>query len=72
MTALVAAAVERGRALGEARQRVGPGLPVERVVEIGIGVDEELPGLVRMVEVDRGLLDRVEEARQAVVPKPGG
>jgi hypothetical protein len=63
--ALVAPAVERGRRIGEARDGIAPGAPVELGVEILAALDEEPPALVGMVdEVERAALDRVDEAAQ--------
>ena len=64
----IAAAVECGGALGETRQRVEESLLVQRIVKVRIGLDEKLPGFLRVVgDEDRGLLHGGEETRQAVV-----
>src|SRR5690606_12858368 len=66
--AIVAAGIVRRRPLGEARQRVEPGTPVELIVEVGMRGEEHLQRLLRMIgKEDRRPFDGGEKALQALV-----
>ncbi len=64
----IAPVVEGAWAMGEAGQGVAPRTPVKLVVQFRVGLDEQLPRLVRMVDqVQRAALDRFKELRQPFI-----